>query len=161
MFIKLANQMLIPAGLGVIIFHLRDKKNSRKVSFSSPPVRTQLQSSSSIHESPQHEVTETASIILPKREQHFLFHAAYMSELVILWVHREDNLNKSPPTESTNSQWRSMDVSNSFGHQFYHPQGHNIGKSVNHVVHHDSRLMHTSSLSSLLFDSILSNATAA
>lgn len=60
----------------------------------------------------------------------FLYHAAYMSEMVNLWVHREANLNKSPPTESTYSQGRSMDVSNSFGHQFYHPQGHNTERSV-------------------------------
>lgn len=99
--------------------------------------------------------------IFYQRKLHFLFHAVFMSELVYLRVHWENNLNKSPPTESTYSQRRDMDLSNSFGHQFYHPQCHNIGKNSNHDPHQDSWLLHTSSLSSLLFDSILDNASAA
>lgn len=68
-------------------------------------------------------------------------------------------LNTTPPAEWTYSQKRSMTVSCFPGYHFYHPD---IGESSNHALHHrqpDFRLQRTSSLSSLLFVSILSNAT--
>lgn len=75
-----------------------------------------------------------------------------------------NSLNTTPPTEGTYSQRGSMTASYFSSNHFYHSQGPDTVESSNHVLHRrqpDFRLQHTSSLSSLLFVSILSNATPA
>lgn len=132
-----------------------------KLSLDFPPIRLRwLAPAQHTRTSTQFYLAKTTSHISPNSKKHFLYHAACMSSLVNLWVHQRNSINTTPPIDIVSGVRHSHVLLLKLS--FYHSQGPDIGESRNHVLHRrqsDFRLQPTSSLSSLLFVSILSNAT--